>query len=273
MCTMIACLGCYCCLLGLKPRYIELIALIANLIEISFLIWGLVDIPWSDIPSGGKICYLITGGLVVFTFIILIILMILRCSGSINSRRNQTGKCLSIVGCVVDILALIMMIVTEIIIFHKMRDLDYDRNYWGNRRSYSSSGYFTNKEWAAAIFSTSATELASMCHFYCISFLYKLIKYKTNMSYAEYKDKNSPENIYNNNISDGAITAVNVYNNPPGNENNLTFLGYDKDGRPIYAGKNQYRLVNTPVVNQPNVVENNNNNVTNNTDSTDNNNE
>ena len=93
----------------------------------------------------------------------------------------------------------------------------------------------------------------------------------------EYKDKYEPENNVIYNTSDGNIpnaTTINVYNSPPNyiNNNNMTFLGYDKEGRPIYAGNDRYRTINVPVVAQPNVNQNNNiNNVTNNTDNTNNN--
>ena len=54
---IIACVCCYCCLMTLKPRCIEVMALISNLVAIGFLIWGLVEIPWSDIRKGGKITF------------------------------------------------------------------------------------------------------------------------------------------------------------------------------------------------------------------------
>ena len=38
---LITCIGCYCCLLTLKPKYVELIGLLANVVEIGFLIWGI----------------------------------------------------------------------------------------------------------------------------------------------------------------------------------------------------------------------------------------
>ena len=145
--TVIACMGCYCCLLAVRPRYIELIALLANVIEIGFLIWGIVGIPWGDLNTASKVCYYITCGLVLMTFILLIILMILRCNKSINNSRNSTGKCLSITNTVIDVLAFIMIIVSECLILYKMYDLDYDWDYWDRRRSghYDRrNGYFSN---------------------------------------------------------------------------------------------------------------------------------
>lgn len=270
--TVLACIGCYCCLLGVRPKFIELFALLANLVEIGFSIWGIVEIPWSDIPTGGKICFYITCGLMLITLILLIILMILRCNRTINTTRNSTAKCLCITACIFDVLAFIMVIISEIIILYKMYDLDDDRDYWRGRRSYRS-GYFSNSEWAAAGISTTADEIGILCHFYCVSFLYKLIHLKTDKSFAEVNDNNT--HVIGNSIndSDRITTTVEVVNTPPAVENNLAFLGYDKNGRPIYAGNQQYRVINVPVTNQPNTNQNNNNinNVTNNTDDTNNN--
>ena len=271
--TVLACIGCYCCLLAVRPKFIELFALLANLVEIGFLIWGIVEIPWSDIPKGGKVCFYITCGLIVITFILLIILMILRCNRTVNNTRNSTAKCLCIADCIFDVLAFIMVIISEIIILYKMHDLDYDRDYWDGRRGYRD-GYFSTAEWAAAGISTSAAEIGIICHFYCLSFLYKLIHLKTDKSYAEVNDTNTQ--IIGNSINsiddpNRISTTVEVVNTPPTIQNNLAFLGYDKDGRPIYAGNQQYRIINVPVVNQPNTNQNNVNNVTNNTDNTNNN--
>ena len=205
----------------------------------------------------------------LMTLILLVILMILRCNKTINTSRNGIAKCLCITDCIFDFIAFIMMIISEWIILHKMNDLDHDRNYWSGRREYRSNGYFTNKEWAAAIISTSALEISIMCHSYCVSFLYQLIHLKTNLCYADYKEKNTKRIEYINNNSNG-IATVTVINNTP-NNNILTFIGYDKDGRPIYAGNNQYKTINVPVKNKTNVNQNNSANNISNTESSENN--
>ena len=262
--TVLACIGCYCCLFSLRPRFVELLAFLANLLEIGFLIWGIVDIPWDDISTGGEVCYYITCILILISFILLIILMILRCKGTINNVSNKTGKCLCITTLIVDFLAFVMIIISEGIIVYKMDDIEDDYDYYRGRRYYGSD-YFSDAEWAAAVLSATAGEIGILIHFYCVSFLWKLISLKTPLSYSEYMDSknnvsnNSTENkIYSDyNSSGNPATTINVFNTPPNNQNNLTFLGYDKDGRPIYAGNNQYRMVNLPVVNQPYVNQNN----------------
>ena len=272
--TIIACIGCYCCLLGIRPKYIELIALIANVIEIGFLIWGAAGIPWGDLNSGGKACYFITCALIIITFILTIILMVLRCKGHINSSSNKTGYGICLTTVIIDVIAFIMIVISEAVILYKMWDLDDDYEYWRGRRYYYSKGYFSDAEWAAAIVPMSVAEICLIAHFYCLSFLLKLIKLKTDLSYIEYNESqtnNSSGNILSssaNYVTPG--TTINVYNTPPppNNQQVLSFIGYDNQGHPIYAGNNQYRSVNYPANTQPNINQNNNvqaiNNINNN---------
>ena len=231
---IIACLCCYCCLTTLKPKSIEIIALLCNIISIGFLIWGIADIPWDDISTAGKIFFYITCGCVVLTLIFLLGLMCIRCSGKINTSKNRSAKCLCITMMVFDILAFILIIISEIIIFYNMDDKDDDYYYYDYYYGRRRRSKYSNREWAASIISISVAELAIMCHSYCANFLYKLISAKTNTSYLDYMEQR--EN--NNNI---VSRTINVLNQPTNNNTNqLTFIGYDKDGHPIYSGKNQY---------------------------------
>ena len=267
--SILVCIGCYCCLFTLRPLSIEIIALIANLCEIGFLIWGIVDIPWDYINTGGEVCFYITCGFIVLTFLLLLILMCFRCSGTINTTKNGVGMCLCITDLIFDILAFILIIVSESIILYKMWDAD-DDYYWDNGRRYHRhyDSIFSDSEWAAAVISTSVAELAILIHCYCVSFLMKLIHLKTDLSYKEYTK--ALEQNSNTLSSDNPIgRAINVFQNPPNYyNNNLTFLGYDKDGHPIYSGNNTYQVINTPVVPVAPVVPvttnqniNNNNNI------------
>ena len=231
---IIACLCCYCCLTTLKPKSIEIIALLCNIISIGFLIWGIADIPWDDISTAGKIFFYITCGCVVLTLIFLLGLMCIRCSGKINTSKNSSAKCLCITLMVFDILAFILIIISEIIIFYNMDDKDDDYYYYDYYYGRRRRSKYSNREWAASIISISVAELAIMCHSYCANFLYKLISAKTDTSYLDCMEQR--EN--SNNI---VTRTINVLNQPTNNNTNqLTFIGYDKDGHPIYSGKNQY---------------------------------
>lgn len=230
---LLACICCYCCLTSLRPRIIEIIALICNIIEIGFLIWGIVDIPWSDIKTGGKVMFYIGCVLVVLTVIFLLGLMILRCGNKINTTKNGAGKCLCITDLVLDILAEIAIIIAEIIILNNMDDKDeysiFDYDYRYNSR-YSR---YSNREWASAVISITTAEIFIGLHSYCVSFLLKLIYLKTNLSYLNYRETQEPNN-------DIIGRTINIFNTQDNNANQLTFLGYDKDGHPIYSGNSQY---------------------------------
>ena len=197
--------------------------------------------------------------------------MVLRCKGHINSSSNKTGYGICLTTVIIDVIAFIMIVVSEAVILYKMWDLD-DYEYWRGRTY--SKGYFSDAEWAAAIVPMSVAEICLIAHFYCLSFLLKLIKLKTDLSYIEYNESqtnNSSGNILSSSANYATPgTTINVYNTPPppNNQQVLSFIGYDNQGHPIYAGNNQYRSVNYPANTQPNINQNNNvqaiNNINNN---------
>ena len=240
---IIACLCCYCCLTTLKPRCIEIMALICNISEIAFLIYAIAGIPWDDIKNGGKIVFYITCALAVISLIILIILMCLRCGNKINTTKNSAGKCLCITEIVIDIVAGILIIIAEVIILSNMYDKDgWDDDYYRRRRGRYDS-VFSDSEWVCVYVSLTGFEFALAIHFYCVSFLIKLISAKTDLSYLKYLETKE-ENSY-------VARTMNVFTNPPNQNNNsqLNFLGYDQNGHPIYAGNAQYMTVNQPTQN------------------------
>ena len=235
--SIITCICCYCCLTPLKPRCIEILALIFNIIELIFLNWGIADIPWGDINTGGKIIFYIMFSLIIITFLILIVLICLRCSNKINTTKNNTAKCLSSTMIIFDILAFILIIIAEIIILYNIDDKDGYFYYDYNRRRRRSK--FSEREWAATIISHTFVEIALFCHSYCSNFLLKLIYVKTDLSYFDYKNQK-------NNMS----STVNVFNV---GQNNLNLIGYDKNGHPVYSMNNQYVNQETKSNNTTNV--------------------
>lgn len=239
--SIIACICCYCCLTTLKPRYIEIMALICNIVEIGFLIYAIAGIPWDDIKNGGKIVFYITCALIVISLILLLILMCFRCGNKINTTKNTSGKCICITAIIIDILAGILIAIAEIVILHNMYDKDdlYDDYYYRRRRRDSN---FSDAEWICVYVSLTGFEIALCIHLYCISFLIKLISAKTNLSYLKYMESKEDNSI--------VARTMNVFNNQPDQYNNnntqLNFLGYDQNGHPIYAGNAQYMTVNQP---------------------------
>ena len=242
------------CLNEVSPKVLESLTLVSSLVGIGFLIWGIVDIPWDDIDDAGKIFYIISGGLMILIVILILILLCLSIGNKFGTTQNGFARCLCITLLILNILALIAIIIGEIIIFSNMADEDdkyLDDNYYYNNRRRRWRGKYSRAEWASAGVSTTAFEIVIGLNILFISYLLKLALAKTNTTYNEYletqsKNNSSDVNGLNSNKNN---YSINVYNTPPiGNQNMLTFIGYDKDGHPIYSGANQYfTQTNAPV--------------------------
>jgi len=148
------------CFNSVKPRVLEVLALVFTVVAIGFLVWGIIDIPWDDISTAGKVFYYIGCGFVVLVLLILLVLMCLRIGNKINGPSNGTGICLCITMMVCEVLAIIIFVIAEIIIFVNMGDKDdeyWDNNYNGRRRWRSKYDW---EEWWSAVCSVSAAEIA-----------------------------------------------------------------------------------------------------------------
>lgn len=235
------------CLNSVKPRILEVLKIVFTVIGIGFLVWGLVDIPWDDISNAGKVFFAIGGGLLVLGLLVLFVLMCLRIGNKINETKNSAGKCLCITMLVFDVSGLIIFIIAEIIICINMNDKDeeyrdslYDNGYRERRRRWK--GKYSNEEWWSTACSLTAAEIALILNIIITDYLIKVIWAKTNLSYGEYTKQNPTEITTTvNNEEAGYTKSINVFNTPPQyNQNVLNFIGYDKDGHPIYSGTNQY---------------------------------
>ena len=233
------------CLYSVRPRLVEVIALIFTIIGICFYIWGIVDIPWDDISKGGKAFYYIGGIFQVLVFLIILILMCLRIGNKINDSQNGTGKCLVITLIILEILGLIIVVIGQIIIFINMGDKNdeyYDNNYNSDNRRGRWRSKYSRREWWSTTCSVTAAEIALVIDIICTEYLIKVIYAKTSQCYYDYLDQqNKNNNIDSTNNINGYSRNINIFNAPPqNNQNYLTFIGYDKDGHPIYSGNNQY---------------------------------
>ena len=243
------------CLNAVSPKVLESLTLVSSLVGIGFLIWGIVDIPWDDISDAGKIFYIMSGGFMVLIVILILILLCISIGEKFGTTQNGCARCLCITLLILNVLALIAILIGEIIIFSNMADEDdkyLDDNYYYNNRRRRWRGKYSREEWASAGVSTTAVEIVIGLNILFLSYLLRLANAKTNTSYNEYLETQSKNNIsdvsgLNSNKNN---YAINVYNNPPnGNQNMLTFIGYDKEGHPIYSGSNQYftQTNNVPV--------------------------
>jgi hypothetical protein len=167
--------------------------------------------------------------------------MCLRCANKINTTKNSAGMCLCITDVIFDILAEIIIIIAEIVILYNMNDKDDNYYYdYGYRTSRRNSRY-SDREWAAAVISTTGAEIFIALHCYCVSFLLKLISAKTDLSYLNYMETHDNSN----NIFSRTVNVFSTTENNGVNGNQLNFLGYDKDGHPIYSGNTQYGVIST----------------------------
>lgn len=232
------------CFNSVKPRVLEVLALVFTVVAIGFLVWGIIDIPWDDISTAGKVFYYIGCGFVVLVLLILLVLMFLRIGNKINGPSNGTGICLCITMMVCEVLAIIIFVIAEIIIFVNMGDKDdeyWDNNYNGRRRWRSKYDW---EEWWSAVCSVSAAEIAMGLNIAVTDYLLKVIRAKCKTCYSDYLETQNKNNISQNNtlgVGNNLGQSIEIYNTPPPtNQNALTLIGYDKNGHPIYSGSTQY---------------------------------
>ena len=238
------------CLNSVSPRVLEVLMIVFTIIGIGFLVWGIVDIPWDDITNAGKAFFYIGCAFMVLILLIILILMCLRIGNKINKSKNGIGKCLTVTLMVFNIMALIVFIIAEIIIFINMGDKNdeyYENNYQINRRRWRNK--YSNSEWFSTICSLTAAEIALALNIIVLNYLIKVIWAKYSTCYNDYLEYNKKENITEINAlnTGNNLKSINIYNTPPvNNQNILTFIGYDQNGHPIYSGSNQYFTKNVP---------------------------
>ena len=248
------------CLNYVKPRVLEVGTLLFTAIGIGFYVWGIVDIPWDDISKAGKAFFILGGLCLVLVLLIILILMCLRIGNKINESLNSCGKCLVITLMVIEILGFLIIIVSEIIILVNMGDKNdkyLDENGYYRRRRWRSK--YSRREWWATICALTAGEVALALDAICTDLLIKVIYAKTNLPYNDYLDEENKKKNNNSVITDKVSEpnysrSISVFNAPP-QQNALTFIGFDKDGHPIYSGNNQYFTQNQNIKQ----VNNNNN--------------
>ena len=237
------------CLNSVKPRVLELLILVFTVVAIGFLIWGIVDIPWDDISTAGKIFYYIGCVFVILVLLFLFVLMCLRIGNKINESKNSAGICLCITMMVLEVITIIIFVIAEIIIFVNMGDEndEYWDNYYGRRRW---RGKYNWEEWWSAVCSVTAAEIAMALNIVCNDYLLKVIRAKCNTCYSDYLETQDKNTVNQNTISgngNNVTKSIEIFNMPPStNQNALTLIGYDKDGHPIFSGSTQYFTPNQP---------------------------
>lgn len=223
------CCGCgaLCCIRNSKPLCIEITGIIVNIIIIGLLSWGLAKIPFDEIPSRGKTCYIILFLVQIVLFVILLIEVVLRCLKLINKIycANCTGKIMFIFSIILTLAGIALAILSLIFIAKDMLDID---DLMDKLKFEFSTG-----EYAAAVVPTGATIFFDLTLYLCCSiYLLLIICHKTDLSYALYKEMQDMKEAQTNNTL--GAQEINVNNPPP----NLVLKGYDMNGKPLYGVAN-----------------------------------
>lgn len=103
-----------------SPKILEILTLFSTLVGIGFLIWGIVEIPWDDISEAGTIFYIIGGIFMIIIVISILILLFLNIRNKLSTTKNGFAKCLCIILLIINVLAIIVFVISEIIIFSNM---------------------------------------------------------------------------------------------------------------------------------------------------------
>lgn len=256
---LIICMCGFSCFKDLKPRYIEISILICNSLEIGFLIFLILIIPWgSNIKSIGKIFFFLMLWVIILNFIFLLILMCLRCSNKINTSENTTGICLCFTMIILDLLFEINIFYIILIIVDDIDKMNHDYSNNDINLSEKNSKYSRGK-WAIFYISFIITEISLIFHDYFTRLLSHLITIKTNLSFSNYIDQQKSNDL---------TTTANIFNIPQSdlNINQITINEYDKDKHPFYYGNNQniaqnHFTSNLNISNTPINERNNSNNI------------
>ena len=226
------CCGCgaLCCIRNSKPLCIEITGIIVNIKIISLLIWGLAQIPFGEIPSRGKTCYIILFLVQILLFVILLIEVVLRCLKLINKTdwANRTGKIMFIFSIILTLVGSALATLSLIFIAIDMVNIDdlMDRD----KVKYE----FSIGEYLAIFVPAGATIFYDLTLYLCCSiYLLLIISHKTDLSYALYKEMQDMKMKEAQTNDTSGAQEINV-NNPP----NLVLKGYDINKKPLYGVAN-----------------------------------
>ena len=229
--------GALCCIRNSKPLCIEITGIIANIIIIGLLSWGLAEIPFDEIPSRGKTWYTILFVVQIILFVILLVEVVLRCLKLINRKycANCAGKIMFIFSIILTVAGIAFAVLSIYFIAKDMLDKEdlmdklkvETEDYNGD---FNLKFEFSTVEYAAAVVPTVATIFLDLMLYLCCSiYLLLIICHKTDLSYKMYKHMQDMKEAQANNTL--GAQEINVNNQPQ----NLVLKGYDINGQPLYG--------------------------------------
>ena len=204
-------MGCsplFCCFKNCRPNCITITGLIANIIAVAFMIWGLCDLEWNWTKRGRKVLYIIAFVILCVTLVLLIVVLIilnLRV-GANYITCNNIGRIFCLIIIILAILAFIFLLVDEILLLVDYAKLERDSGKGRNIPSH---------DWAACILPGLLGLIASVIIALCANILYRIFYDNILGPYldgpVQHVNNNSVSTIPNVTQDPVAVTV----NNPP----------------------------------------------------------
>ena len=212
---------CLCCLTIQTPNCLENSILLQTVIGIVFFIIGYASFPWSSIGKNGGIVFSVDFICMLFCFIVVIYLKILRKNNLINTTKNKTAVVLSCIAIGINTICIIFSIIAQSII------ITNSDNVRKTCKMNAQLGIDENCAVKSGHIIAECIVMSVIDIIWIVKVLFwfidnKLISLQINFSYENYKNAGSINNIE----KEVKIMPVNA---------DAVFLGNDPYGRPIYA--------------------------------------
>ena len=164
--------------------------------------------------------------------IIIIILIYLKCKNILNSSKQCLGLTIAIILLIIDIVNYILLYIGISFLARDLKDIHDRDTEWEYKpgRNYGTKESAIKDSKILFFFISSISFMILLTIKICFDvFILISVCRKTDLKYKQQKELEKEKKKMNE-----TVEAVNVYN--PSNDqimNNLQFIGYDKDGKPI----------------------------------------
>jgi len=207
------CEPCFCCFARQSPNCMAWTGIIASILSIAFLIWGLADLSYDR--KGAEVIYIIAFVLIVLCligFIIISILLNLR-QGPGYSSINNFGRilCLVILGlCFISFVFLLAHWLVEVVDYADVEKLLPGRQ-------------ISRHDWAAVFVPSFISFISLVFMALAANILYKVFLERLMQNTVHSVNQNSITTIPNNSTQPGIIPNNNAQPVPPMVANNVSY--------------------------------------------------
>lgn len=232
------CICCLCCLTSQTAQCIEISLMIQNVVSFFLYIWALAALQWNYINKSGLVLFILSYILNFYSMAILFLFFTFRKKKLINADKNKISKTLGYTMYAADVLALILLFISEIIITNglnkKIREvvdsLDYGETA-PNPVSVSCR--------VALYIAVTGIEILWLLNIFFWASDMMLIKLRIDGPYSKYvREANMAANVQRQVQVMGqmGMGAPGPYPGIPG----LVIVGYDENGNPLYGQPGVY---------------------------------